>query len=233
MTTDSDLVLVTGGTGTLGSAVARAFLGCGARVAVTYRSDDKYAQLVATVSVSHARLAGYPVDAGDVAGLKSLVERLTADGSRLDVLVNTVGGYAGGAKLWETDGSTLARMLALNLMSGYNAARAVLPVMLKQGRGSIINIAARAAIDPPGGAAEYAASKAAALALMQSLSADVVGSGVRVNTILPRIVDSEENRKALPKADHAKWTKAADIASLIVSLCGPGAMTMNGAAIPV
>jgi NAD(P)-dependent dehydrogenase (short-subunit alcohol dehydrogenase family) len=233
MTADWDLVLVTGGTGTLGSAVARAFLGRGARVAVTYRSDDKYAQLLATVLDSRARLAGYRVDAGDAAGLQSLVERLTADGSRVDVLVNTVGGYAGGAKLWETDASALTRMLALNLMSGYNTARAVMPAMLKQGRGSIINIAARAAIDPPGGAAEYAASKAAALALMQSLAADVVGSGVRVNTILPRIIDSEENRKALPKADHAKWTKAADIASLIVSLCGPDAKTMNGAAIPV
>jgi NAD(P)-dependent dehydrogenase (short-subunit alcohol dehydrogenase family) len=68
---------------------------------------------------------------------------------------------------------------------------------------------------------------------MQSLAADVAGSGVRVNTILPRIIDSEENRKALPKADQAKWTKAADIASLIVSLCEPGAKTMNGAAISV
>jgi NAD(P)-dependent dehydrogenase (short-subunit alcohol dehydrogenase family) len=149
------------------------------------------------------------------------------------VLVNTVGGYAGGTKLWELDTRVLDHLLALNLRSGYALSRAVLPAMLGQGRGSIVNIAAKAALDPPAGAAAYAASKAAALALMDSLAADTAGSGIRVNSVLPSIIDTAANRKAMPHADFAKWPKAEEIARVILFLCGDEARVIHGASIPV
>ncbi|MEO8164906.1 MAG: SDR family oxidoreductase, partial [Betaproteobacteria bacterium] len=146
---------------------------------------------------------------------------------------NTVGGYAGGENLWETRSGLLDHMLALNLHSGHALARAVIPPMLKRGRGAIVNVAAKAAIDPVAGAAAYAASKAAALALLDSLAAELKGKGVRVNTILPSIIDTPANRKAMPQADFAAWPKPEDIARVILFLCSDDARVIHGAAIPV
>lgn len=137
--------------------------------------------------------------------VEQLVQRVLAEYSRLDVVVNAVGGYAGGVKLWDSDPKVFDRMLALNLRSGYAISRAVVPAMLKQRSGAIINIAAKAAVDHAGGAAAYVASKAAAVAMMDSLAADLKGTGVRVNSILPSIIDTEANRRAMPSADFAQW----------------------------
>ncbi len=124
-------------------------------------------------------------------------------------------------------------MLALNLRSGYALARAAVRAMLKEGHGYIVNVAAKAAFDHAAGAAAYAASKSAAVALLDSLAADLKGSGIRVNTILPSIIDTEVNRKAMPKADFAKWPKPEDIARVILFLCSDDARVIHGAAIPV
>src|SRR5213082_417150 len=148
-------------------------------------------------------------------------------------LVNTVGGYAGGLKLWEMETKVFEQMLNLNLRSGYALSRAAVPAMLKQGRGAIVNVAAKAALDHAAGASAYAASKAAAVAMLDSLAADVKGTGVRVNTILPSIIDTEANRNAMPKADFAKWPKPRDIARVILFLCSDDAKVIQGAAIPV
>jgi len=124
-------------------------------------------------------------------------------------------------------------MLALNLRSGYALFRAVAPAMLKQQRGAIVNIASKAAFDHAAGAAAYAASKAAAVAMVDSLAADLKGTGVRVNSILPSIIDTLANRKAMPKADFAQWPKPEDIARVILFLCSDDAKLIHGAAVPV
>jgi NAD(P)-dependent dehydrogenase (short-subunit alcohol dehydrogenase family) len=147
--------------------------------------------------------------------------------------VNTVGVYAGGVKLWEMDTKVFDQMLALNLRAGYSLSRAAVRVMLKQGRGAIVNVAAKAALDHAAGAAAYAASKAASVAMIDSLAEDLKGTGIRVNSVLPNIIDTEANRRAMPKADFAKWPKPEDIARVIVFLCGDGAKVIHGAAIPV
>lgn len=124
-------------------------------------------------------------------------------------------------------------MLALNLRSGYALARAAVPAMLKQGRGAIVNVAAKAAFDHPAGAAAYAASKAAAVAMLDSLAAEVKGTGLRINSILPSIIDTEPNRKAMPGADFAKWPKPEEIARVILFLCSDDGRVVHGAAVPV
>jgi NAD(P)-dependent dehydrogenase (short-subunit alcohol dehydrogenase family) len=225
--------LVAGGTGALGSAVSRALLDEGATVIVTYRTQAELDELAQSAAANRTRLEGHRVDVTDETATLRLVEGIIGKHQRLDALVNTVGGYAGGVKLWNLDAKVLDHLLALNLRSGYVLSRAVLPAMLRQASGSIVNIAARAALEPPAGAAAYAASKAAALALMGSLAADVAGTGVRVNSVLPSIIDTAANRGAMPKANFARWPKPGEIASVILFLCSDEARVIHGAAIPV
>lgn len=230
---DGKVVLVTGGTGGLGHAVSLAFLEEGAKVVVTYRAQEQFTALKAAAGKAGAELQGYSVDVADEAAVRQLVEKIVGKYRRLDAMVNTVGGYAGGTKLWELETKVFDQMLAMNLRSGYALSRAAVRAMLKEGHGAIVNVAAKAALDHAAGAAAYAASKSAAVALLDSLAADLKGSGVRVNTILPSIIDTEANRKAMPKADFAKWPKPEDIARVILFLCSDDARVIHGAAIPV
>jgi NAD(P)-dependent dehydrogenase (short-subunit alcohol dehydrogenase family) len=231
---EGQLVLVTGGTGALGSAVARAFLQEGANVAVTYRSQREYDDLQSAVSAAdRARLRGHPADVTNDDEMLHLSAALDGEFHRLDALVNAVGAYAGGPKLWEMESGVLDHMLAMNLRSAFVSSRAVLPILLRQGRGCIVNVAARSAIDQPGGAGAYVASKAAALALMHSLAMDLKGTAIRANSVLPNVIDTAANRRDMPRANFATWTKAEDIARVILFLCSDDAQAVNGTAIPV
>jgi len=232
------LVLVAGGTGGLGRAVSLAFLEEGAKVVVTYREQKEFDAVKSESGANGSLIAGrqiegHRVDVTDETAVRQLLDRVLAEHGRLDALVNTVGGYAGGVNLWELETKVFDQMLALNLRSGYALSRAAIPVMLKQRRGAIVNVAAKAALDHGAGAAAYAASKAGALALMDSLAAEVKGTGVRVNSILPSIIDTEANRKAMPNADFAKWPKPQEIARVILFLCSDDAKVIHGAAVPV
>ncbi|MGA3088465.1 MAG: SDR family NAD(P)-dependent oxidoreductase [Terriglobales bacterium] len=229
----NQVVLVTGGTGGLGRAVTEAFLAEGAQVIVTYRGQEAFDDLKRDAGSGVSSLQGSRVDVTDEAAVYAFVQTIVAERGRVDVVVNTVGAYAGGVKLWEMDPKTFDRMLALNLRSGYAILRAVVPNMIKQKRGAIVNVAAKAAFDHAAGAAAYAASKAAAVAMMDSLAADLKGTGVRANSILPSIIDTPANRRDLPGPDFAQWPKPEDIARVILFLCSDDAQLIHGAAVPV
>lgn len=225
--------LVAGGTGGLGKAVSLAFLKAGAKVAVTYVKEEELAALQSAAGEHAASLTAYRVDITDDPAVREAIQNIATTYGRIDVLVNTVGAYAGGLKLWETDPRVFEQMLALNLRSGYVLARHVVPLMLKQKSGAIVNIAAKAAFDHAAGASAYAASKAAAVAMMDCLAEDLKGTGVRVNSVLPSIIDTAANRRAMPNADFAKWPKPEEIARVILFLCSEEARLIHGAAIPV
>ena len=227
------VVIVAGGTGALGSAVARAFIQEGASVAVTYRTPREYDDLESSLSTDRARLRGHQVDVTSEAEMSRLAAAIDAEFHRLDVLVNAAGGYSGGPKLWEIESAVLERMLDLNLRSAFVTSRSVLPILLRQGRGCIVNVAAKAAVDQPGGAGAYVASKAAALAMMHSLAMDLKGTAIRVNSVLPSVIDTAANRRDMPRANFATWTKPEDIAQVILFLCTEDARALNGTAIPV
>jgi len=230
---DGSVVVVAGGTGGLGRAVTSAFLEEGATVFVTYRNLPEWEKFKSAASANAPRLEGHEVDVTDETAVRQLVEKILSKHSRLDALVNTVGGYAGGLKLWEMETRVFEQMLNLNLRAGYMLSRAAVPAMLNQGRGAIVNVASKAALDHAAGASAYAASKAAAVAMLDSLAADLKGTGVRVNSILPSIIDTEANRKAMPNADFSKWPKPRDIARVILFLCSDDARVIHGASIPV
>jgi NAD(P)-dependent dehydrogenase (short-subunit alcohol dehydrogenase family) len=228
-----EVVTIAGGTGGLGKAVTLAFLREGAKAIVTYRREEEFQSLKEEAGANGSLLEGHLVDVTDELATADFIGRVLATHGKLDALVNTVGGYAGGTKLWDVNETLLDRMLALNLRSGFVLARAALPSMLRLGHGSIVNVAAKAALDHGAGAGAYAASKAAAVALMDSLAADCKGTGVRVNSVLPSIIDTAANRAAMPDANFALWPKPLDIAAVILFLCSDNARAIHGAAIPV
>jgi NAD(P)-dependent dehydrogenase (short-subunit alcohol dehydrogenase family) len=232
------VVLVAGGTGGLGRAVSLVFVEEGARVIVTFQrpgdlEELKKAACAKLVAADGASLEGFGVDVTDEAAVANLMDGIVERDGRLDCMVNTVGGYAGGIKLWEMETKVFEQMIALNLRAGFVLARAAARVMVKQGSGSIVNVAAKAAVDHAAGASAYAASKAAAVAMIDSLAADLKGTGVRANSIMPSIIDTAANRKAMPKVDFAKWPKPEEIARVILFLCSDAAKLIQGASVPV
>lgn len=232
-TFSGNLILVAGGTGGLGRAVSLAFLEQGATVVVTYRKQEEFSGLQTAAGAQASQLTGHEVDVTNASAARQLVDGILAEHGRLDVLVNTVGGYAGGVKLWDIEPNVFELMLALNLRSGYVLSTAVVPAMLKQKRGSIVNVASKAAVEHAAGSAAYAASKAGAVAMMDCLAEDLRGTGVRVNSVLPSIIDTAANRRAIPKADFTNWPKPEDIAKVILFLCSDDARLIHGASIPV
>jgi NAD(P)-dependent dehydrogenase (short-subunit alcohol dehydrogenase family) len=226
------VALISGGTGGLGRAVTLAFLHEGASVIATYIKKDEAGALHDAVG-PNAHLELLPLDATNEDDCRTLVDGITARYGQLDILVNTIGGYAAGKPMWETETQTFQLMLTLNLRTGHNLAKAAVPAMLRRKSGAIVNIAAKAAFDHAAGAAAYAVSKSAALALFDCLAQDLKGTGIRVNSVLPSIIDTEPNRKAMPDADFSKWPKPEEIAQVILFLCSGQAKVVHGAAIPV
>jgi len=228
------IVLVAGGTGGLGREVTMAFLEAGATIVVTYRTAEEFAAVAsAAEAIGQAAPAGVSVDVTEAQAVEKLIAEVTAKHGRIDILVNTVGAYAGGTNLWEEDPRTYDKMLRLNLKAGFILARAVVPQMIKQNRGWIVNVASKAAFDHAAAGALYAASKAAALAMMDSLAAEVKALNINVNSVLPSIIDTAANRKAIPDGDFSKWPKPEEIARVILFLCSEEARVIHGAAIPV
>jgi NAD(P)-dependent dehydrogenase (short-subunit alcohol dehydrogenase family) len=238
MNTHNKVALVAGGTGGLGRAISLAFVEQGANVIVTFRrpgdlDELKKAASVKLVEAQGASLDGFNADVTDETAVAKLIDGIVERHGRLDCLVNAVGAYAGGIKFWDLETNIFEQQLALNLRAGFLLARAAARVMVKQGNGAIVNVASKAAIDHAAGASAYAASKAAAVAMIDSLAADLKGTGVRANSILPSIIDTPANRKAMPKADFSKWPKPEEIARVILFLCSNEAHLIQGASVPV
>jgi len=230
---EGKVAFITGATGGLGRAVTMAFLEEGAFVVAAGQRPESFESLRKTTGAAGARLQKEVLNATDENAVRALVDAIVTRHKRLDVMVNTIGGYAGGIKLWEMDRKTYDLMFTLNLHAGYTLAHAVVPAMLRQGSGAIVSIGSKAAIDHAAGHSAYAASKAASVALFDCLAQDLKGTGIRVNSVLPSIIDTEANRKAMPDADFSKWPKAEEIARVILFLCTDDARLIHGAAVPV
>ena len=225
--------LVAGGAGGLGRAVALAFLEEGVTVIVTFRNENEFAALQKAAGASQHLLEGHAVDVMQETAVASLIEQILKDHGQLDIMVNAVGGYAGGARLWEEGDKTFDQMFQLNFRSGLILSKAVVPAMLKEKRGAIVNVLSKSALEPAAGLAAYSSSKAASLAMMTSLAEELKASGVRVNSVVPSIIDTEANRKAMPKAAFAQWPKPEEIARVVLFLCSDEAKVIHGAAVPV
>jgi NAD(P)-dependent dehydrogenase (short-subunit alcohol dehydrogenase family) len=224
-------VIVTGGTGALGAAVVRAFLAANDRVVVPWIVAAEQASIAQAErdALRAGRLVLLEADVAEPAGAEAIAKAAGTPG----VLVNGVGGFAGGAPLHETDPEIWQRMFRMNVLSAATMSRAVLPSMLARRSGVLLFVASRAAIDPPAGIAAYAASKAALIALVGSLQREVVEAGLRANAVVPTTIDTPANRAAMPDADFSRWTPPARIAEVLVWLASEAAATVRGGLIPV
>jgi NAD(P)-dependent dehydrogenase (short-subunit alcohol dehydrogenase family) len=220
------VALVTGANGGLGTFVTQALIEAGATVAGVSRNIQQS-------DFSSATFTALPADLSTEAGAKKMIESVVARFGRLDILVHTVGGFAGGRSVAETDAATFQRMLDLNLNSTFYLLRAVLPVVRKTGNGRIIAIGSRAALEPGAGVGAYSASKAAMVSLIRTVALENKDAGITANVILPGTIDTPANRKTMPKADFSTWVRPATVASLSVWLAGDAGKDLNGAVIPV
>jgi NAD(P)-dependent dehydrogenase (short-subunit alcohol dehydrogenase family) len=154
-------------------------------------------------------------------------------GAPLRGLVNLVGGFAAGPRVDETPIEDFEKQFRLNLRPTYLMTQAAVPTMIEAGGGSVVCVGTRAALQPFKGAAGYIASKAAVIAFANAVAVEYKDDGVRCNTILPSVIDTPANRAGMPKADHDKWVKPAEIAGVIAFLLGGDSAPTSGAAIPV
>jgi NAD(P)-dependent dehydrogenase (short-subunit alcohol dehydrogenase family) len=169
----------------------------------------------------------------DAAATASAIDRIAAHFGRLDGVVHTVGGWAGGRGVDEAEPRDFAAMLTINFTTALNVCRAVVPHLRQAGAGSIVTIAAKGALAGAAGNAPYAVGKAAVLRLTESLSEENKKYGVTVNAVLPSTIDTPANRDGMPDADHSRWVPPEAIADVIVFLLSPAARAVTGAAIPV
>jgi NAD(P)-dependent dehydrogenase (short-subunit alcohol dehydrogenase family) len=211
--------------------VVRAFLEAGDRVVVPWIIDREREAIekAESAAVGAGRLSLLRADVTQESGAASVVS-LAGEPA---VLVNAVGGFAGGAPVHQTDLETWDRMWTMNVRSTVAMSRAALPSMLARGRGVILNVASRAAIDRPAGLAAYSASKAAVMVLTETLQREVAANGIRVNAVVPTTIDTPGNRAAMPKADFTQWTPPERIAGVLLWLASDAAATVRGALIPV
>ncbi len=223
-------VIVTGGTGALRGSVVRGFLDAGARVLVTYVAEGEVAPFRRRFADAADRVELHRCDVRAAADVEALIRQVPS--GALQAVVNLAGGYRW-MKVADADDATLEHLLDLNLRTTFAMCRAAAPALAAAGGGAIVNVSARAALRGEAGNGVYGATKAAVLALTQSLSEELKRNGVNVNAVLPSIIDTPANRKAMPRSDPAAWVAPGELANVIVFLASDAAAAVHGAAIPV
>jgi NAD(P)-dependent dehydrogenase (short-subunit alcohol dehydrogenase family) len=217
-------VVVSGGTGGLGSAVTRVLLEAGWHVVVPYVDERELDRVE-----RHPELELIAADLFDEQAVAAVVAQTPEP---LGALVNLVGGFAAGGRVHETPIEDFEQQFRLNLRSAYLLCHAALP-RLMENSGAIVCVSSRAAVRPFSGAAGYISSKAAVLAFVDAMAAEYTADGVRVNAILPSVIDTPANRASQPDADHSRWVTPEQIARVIRFLCSEDAAPISGAHVPV
>ena len=215
------VVVVTGGFGVLGRAVAEAALAAGAQVAIPGREQtDK-------IAARDRLLVLGGVDLTDFAAAKQAFETVAARYGKIDGLANVAGGFR-----WQTlgDGDLAGwiEQFRMNLLTAATATKAALPY-LRATQGAIVNVGSAPAKKAGAGMGAYAASKAGVLRLTESLAEEEKNASVRVNAVLPTIIDTPRNRADMPKADFTRWVKPEEIAKVILFLLSDDAKAITGA----
>ena len=233
MKTKNRNVLITGGTGILGSAVTKAYLAKGNSVAVTYLFDNEVERFKQHNPELSDDVTFLFANVTDEAEVQNTIQDFITQFGHIDILVNIVGGFIGGIPTAELEEERWDFMMNLNLKSVYLCCKITIPHMTERGYGKIVNVSARAGLKGEAGLSAYCVSKGGVRTLTESLAAEVMDSGINVNCIMPSIMDTPMNREAMPDADHSRWVKPEGVAKVIYFLTSDDSAIINGAAIPV
>jgi NAD(P)-dependent dehydrogenase (short-subunit alcohol dehydrogenase family) len=226
------VALITGAAGNLGRALCTALAAEGAKIAMLDLDPEALVKARSALP-DDAEIELFPADLLSRDDVDRTVAAAKGRFGKIDILANVAGGFAMGPPLHQTDDATWDRMLDLNLRSVFHCCRAVVPFMLEEGQGSIVNVSARAAVTAKGHMGPYCAAKAGVVALTESLAQEHKQGGIRVNAILPGTVDTPENRAAMPDQDHSRWVPPAALADVMLFLASDAARCVTGAAVPV
>ena len=227
------VTIITGAVGNLGTATARCFQQSGAKTVLVDRSPDRVREAFKQIVNSKDHLLAGGIDLTSIESIGKLVEQTLTRFGRVDALVNTVGAFRGGKPVHEADPADWDLLFNANARTTLMCCRAVIPQMMKQKGGKIINVSSREGLEAHAGFAAYSASKSAVLRLTESLAAELKASDINVNCIMPSVIDTPQNRAAMPNADFSKWVAPEAIADVIAFLASDAARAVNGAALPV
>ncbi|MCH7679728.1 SDR family oxidoreductase [candidate division KSB1 bacterium] len=227
------VAILSGSTGALGTAVTQSFLDAGARVVALYSRESSLESLKTKVTQNSERLSAIRTDVLNEASVQGMVKEVLENHRTIDILVNLVGGFFGGVSIVETSEEQWDKMMGLNLKSVFLCCRNVLPAMMKQKSGRIITMGSRSGVNAVSGMSAYSASKAGLINFTEALAAEGRARNITANVVIPSIMDTSDNRKAMPDANFANWVKVEMIAETILFLCSETAGDINGAVIPV
>ncbi len=226
----ANTVMVTGAAGNLARAIAAAFAARGANLVLVARTRD---DLVGAFGAEGERRLFASVDLLDQAAVDAAVHRARERFGRIDVLCNVAGGFRMGEPVHATSDKTFDFLFDINARTLLHAVRAVVPQMLDGAGGKIVNVGAFAAQKGVAQMGAYIAAKSAVIRLTEAMAAELREKNINVNCVLPTIIDTPENRAAMPSADPSRWVAPADLANVIVFLASDDACAVHGAAVPV
>ena len=224
---EESVVLVTGVSGALGSAIAEAFDAAGATVC----GADIVAPNDEDALVDPETIEFYETDATDESSVEETVGAILDEHGRLDALCNVAGTWRGGDPVHETDVAEFDTLLDVNLKSMFLTSKHAIP-HLRETEGAIVSVSARSSLEGGEGDGPYRASKAGVRLLTETIAEENLGT-VRANAIMPSVIDTPMNREMMPDADHDEWVDPADIADVVLFLCSSEAGVTSGAAVPV
>lgn len=227
------VVLLTGATGGLGPATARAFAAEGASLVLTARHQEALDTVAAALGIREERLLTHVADVTDPEGVRGLVQAAEQRFGHVDVLLHVAGGFATNNPVAELDLERWQHMLRLNLESAVHLARAVLPGMIARGYGKLVFVGSRVARQPFPGSLGYATSKAGLEVLVKTLAAENKRKGINANMVTLTMLDTPANRRANPKGKFEDWVAPEDVAPVIRFLASDAARAIHGAIVSV
>ena len=225
------VVVLTGGTGQLGTAVSRRLLDAGNRLAVTYFIPEEAEAFEQLPEVDEDRVLMKRVDSTDPAQLQAFMAEVVERFGTINALGCLTGGWAGGSDIADTDDLRFERMLDINLRASFYALRAAIPHLVAADWARVVLIGSTAVLEAPIGQAAFNTAKAGVVALGRSAASELGPDGVSVNVVMPSVIDTPATREALPFADYVDWPSPDDIASLVCFLLREDAGAVNGSVI--
>ena len=239
---NNQVILITGGTGALGSKVSESFLNFSPKaVIITFRSENEMQQLKAKIfdrenleqkENRQTLIEFIKVDITREDEIKTLISNILEKFGQIHVLANVVGGYFGGKSVNEVSEDEWDKMMSINLKSAFLVSKHVLSSMKIKQYGKIVHVSSTTGSKANGNDSAYASSKAGLIRLVESMAEEVSGLRININCVLPTILDTETNRAAMPTSNFSTWIPVEELAKVICFLCSEDSKIINGVALP-